>query len=1122
MKPDAATLRQNRAAEPDVSTWLSANAGSGKTRVLTDRVARLLLERVSPQNILCLTYTKAAASEMQNRLFRRLGDWSMAEDRDLLDELGNLGIGGLDDPERLAEARRLFARAIETPGGLRIQTIHSFCSSILRRFPMEAGASPAFTEMDDRASAILRNEILDELADGEGAAAVDAIAAEYSGENLTELTDAIARHRQTLSPPASPDEIREWFGLPPGYDEDMLLREVFDGSESELVGKVAEALRRSPKATDIRTADSLAGMDFASDGMAALDAACDLFVYGANVANPFTAKTERMPTKDGAAHLGPLLGPFHDLMRRVEAARETRNSLRAARKTAALHLFAGAFLPAYERRKELLACLDFDDLIGKTGALLNDPAASAWVLYRLDSGLDHILVDEAQDTSPEQWQIIERLAQEFTSGIGAHDGKRRTIFVVGDRKQSIYSFQGADPAEFERMRRHFDEKLQPLGEGLRSLQLEHSFRSSGAILRFVDEVFRTRIAPESETETVHRAFHEHLPGRVDLWPTVPKAESAEPGSWTDPVDLPGADDENAALARAIAARIAEMIGTETIPRPDGSRRPVRAGDVLILVRRRSALFAEIIRACKAMDLPIAGADRLKLGGELAVRDLAALLRFAETPDDDLSLAVALKSPLFGWDEARLFDLAVGRDGIRLWRCLRERESTEGDTVQALRDILNQVGVLRPYDLIERVLTRHGGRERLLARLGPEAEDGIDSLLSQALSYERADIPSLTGFLAWLETDDVEIKRQLDDAGDRIRAMTVHGAKGLESPIVILPDTARRTLQLRQEILTLGNGQAVWKLRESLQPDIMRNAVTELRRRQEEEAMRLYYVAATRAETWLIVCAAGKTGEGDDSWHGIAETALGSLGAVGIETPVGEGLRHESGDWAKGAIEGASAGPEKRPALPEWARKRAERPGGTQLALSPSRLGGAKAIAGEGGREGPAAMALGQQVHRLLECLPAMPEERWSGAAASLLRGMDDGPLQVGEALEHAERVLRDPELAWLFAEDVMVERDLTATLPGLGGRRVHGAVDRLLVSPDRVLAGDLKTNATIPESATEVPVGLLRQMGAYLEALEAIYGDRPAEVAILWTAGPKYMPLPREIALAALRAAAPP
>ena len=948
MTRSAASERQVQAADPGASTWLSANAGSGKTRVLTDRVARLLLEGVQPQRVLCLTYTKAAASEMQNRLFQRLGEWAMLEEGALRDALTDLGVEGVVDGETLARARRLFARAIETPGGLKIQTIHAFCASLLRRFPLEAGVTPAFAEMDDRRAAMLRDEVIDTLAETRKEA-IDGVARFLTDEDFSTLSDEVQRQRAAFDPPLSRAAVWEMFALPPGYDAGAVLAEVFLGGEAEWLPEVIAILDAGSK-TDAGAAEKLRDMSLTQPNLRDLSILEEVLLTGAGAKEPFTAKLGKFPTKATQAALGDRIGRLEDLMRRVEDARPRRLALMAAERTAALHRFAAAFLPEYESRKAALGWLDFDDLILKTRALLTDPSVAQWVLFRLDGGIDHILIDEAQDTSPAQWEVIERLTQEFTAGEGAR-AVGRTIFVVGDKKQSIYSFQGADLRAFDRMHDQFRSRLAGVRIALQSLTLEYSFRSSDAVLRLVDLTFDERRGVGLGGESKHLAFHEAMPGRIDIWPVLEPVSDPEDGDWTDPVDLVSSQHHSAQLAQRIAAEIARMleIGVR-IPLAKGARR-LGAGDVLILVQRRGRLFHEIIRACKAAGLPIAGADRLRLGAELAVRDITALLSFLATPEDSLSLAAALRSPLFGWSEAQLYALAQGRDGPFLWEAFRKRRDEFQAEALVLDDLRRQSDFLRPFELIERILTRHGGRGRILGRLGVEAEDGIDELLGQALAYERTEVPSLTGFLGWLAADDVEVKRQPDSAGGRIRVMTVHGAKGLEAPLVILPDTADRNPPRSGALVELGQGAMGWMTPSAESPAVIDAARQDARRRQEEENQRLLYVALTRAESWLIVCAAGKATK-DSAWYRMVEAGMEQAGATESETvsaEIGKIRRFQHGDWPapEPAAPEASAPLAEAARMPPWASTPAPAVVEAARTLSPSDLGGAKALAGEG-------------------------------------------------------------------------------------------------------------------------------------------------------------------------------
>ncbi len=1113
---DDATRAQVRAADPTGSTWLSANAGSGKTRVLTDRVARLLLDGADPQSILCLTYTKAAAGEMQNRLFQRLGAWAMLDDDRLRDELGKLGVGAVDDLNR---ARTLFAAAIETPGGLKIQTIHSFCASLLRRFPLEAGVSPRFAEIDETTERQLRAETAEALADDPATAgAVDAVAHYITGDGFEKLTGEIDRHATRFPDHVDPDAIWAACGITPGLSREAIAANVFRGSEVGLLRSLVAALETS-STTDVRAAEKLRRAVALVPGFDTLPILESAFLLAKA---PFTAKIGAFPTKALRESL-PFIDDLEALMQRVADARPLRLGLAAAEKSLALHRFATAFLAAYEERKRSMSWLSFDDLIRATRGLLSESALADWVLYRLDGGIDHILVDEAQDTSPEQWDVIDLLARELTSGEGARAGRLRTLFAVGDKKQSIYAFQGADAEAFDRMRGHFAARLGDRTP-LASRELTHSFRSSPAILAAVDRTFAVTGAGGVDPDLRHQAYKSDLPGRVDLWPLMPPSPKEEEGDWEDPVDRVSPSHATLQLARCIAADIRTMIDRgERVPDEEGGFRPISPGDVLILVQRRSgtpSLFDEIIRALKSERLPVAGADRLRLRDSLAVKDLVALLSFLALPEDDLSLAAALRSPLFGWSEAELYRLAAGRGPRFLWQELRERKAEFADTHGILRDLRDEADYLRPFDLLERILIRHHGRPQLLARLGAEAEDGIDELLNLALAYERTDVPSLTGFLSWLEAEDTEIKRQLESAGGRIRVMTVHGAKGLEAPVVILPDTIRKPPQFRDGLLVGDAGEVFWSVSAKECPEPLRALRDASVAGETRERERLLYVAMTRAQSWLIICGAGKPP--NDSWHARVATALESLAVSTIDTPAGPGLRHSHGDWVSPSLPGPVRTPVAAPP-PGWLFERVAAPSGPAPTVSPSELGGPKALPGDpslGDEE--ASLRRGRQVHLLLEHLPAYPESAWPDTARTLLAHGEDAADDATAAvlIREVGTILRHRDLRPLFAAGTLAEVEVTAPLPELGGRRLLGVVDRLIVAEGRVLIVDFKTNAVVPDRPEDTPLGLLRQMGAYAAALAQIYPGRAVGTAILWTRTAKLMDLPHDIVMEALRSAA--
>lgn len=1108
---DDATRNQIESANPLRSTWLTANAGSGKTRVLTDRVARLLLAGTAPGRILCLTYTKAAATEMQNRLLKRLGEWAMLPEPKLREALADLGEHDAPD---LAEARRLFARAIETPGGLKVQTIHSFCAAILRRFPLEAGVPMGFAELDDRSARALRAEIIEEMAEANDPAIFD-LTLLHTGIDLDPFLMGLSE--ADFEAPPNADAIWTAMGLPASYDEAAILAEVFTGEEADLFSDLAPLLAQSGT-NDVKLGRVLQKVNCANPTVADLNALTGVLLTGKSAKAPFTAKIGSIPTKSlregSCSYHMPAL---EDLMLRVQDARPKLLALAMAQKTLTLHRFGHAFTRQFAAKKSAHGWLDFDDLIRRTARLLDDSSMAQWVLWRLDGGIDHILVDEAQDTSPEQWRVIRSLTEEFTSG-ATIPGRNRTLFVVGDPKQSIYSFQGADIAVFEEMRAKFADDFQAVQDPMQQKELAHSFRSSPAILSFVDAVFQDTAAKGLGQDAPHHiAFRKEAPGRVDIWPPLPEPEEPEQGDWTDPVDKPAENAANTLLARAVARQIKAIIGTPFVDPKSGKIRAIGAGDIQILVQRRSDLFNDLIRECKSANLPVAGADRLKLAAELAVRDITATLTVLATPEDSLSLAAALRSPLFGLSEDDLYRLAKGEKRL-LWENLLA--STHQTALDILHDLMAQADFFRPYDLISRLLTRHGGRSALLARLGVEAEDGINELLSQALTYETTETPSLTGFLVWLESDDVTIKRQLPGgAGGLIRIMTVHGSKGLESPVVILPETQIRKPNNSIRTTSLENMPA-WRGSKDDRPEPLANAVQAHTDQQEDEKRRLLYVAMTRAESWLIIAAAGKTGEELESWHAMmtagAERAR-QLTRENIEIDgIGTGLRLSFGDWPVAEVT-AERQDTALPALPDWVKRPAPPIIHPPRPVAATSLGGAKVIGAPVEQADPAAAMLrGTRLHLLMEHLPDSPPDEWPGLARNILAGAEGGLPDTAELealIAEVQEVINAPELTEIMTPppdaSVLREVSLTANLDRIG--ILHGTIDRLLVSDSRVLAIDYKSNTEVPAQVNATPLGILRQMAAYRAALRAIYPEHVIESAILWTATRSLMPLPDQL-----------
>lgn len=1116
-------IPQSEASDPAVSAWVTANAGSGKTKVLIDRVARLLLgyrgAAPDPSRILCLTFTKAAAANMQNKLFDQLGDWALMEDGALFEELAGLGA---PDTVDLGAARTLFAQALETPGGLKIQTIHAFCESLLRRFPLEAGLSPHFSLVDDAEAEALHGEALDRVlarADGGDdpalAGAVERVIVEGQEFGIRALVPEVVAKRRWFEG-RTPDLIaamRAALGVAPGDSEDAALAAFFSETPVGDVKALAAAYRQGKKReNDLATKmEPLLRSDLMQDWVQALTIA----VMTASDTSEPRKIYNGFPTKDALKADPGLPEKIAGFQTRLTALQDRLTALAAAERSAHMIVFAKAVLEEVDRLKGATDGLDFDDLIRRAGTLLEDSEASAWVRYKLDGGVDHILVDEAQDTSPEQWKVISAIAEEFFAG-GSARPVHRTLFVVGDEKQSIFSFQGARPEELNRVRESFRALVAGAGGTLREPQLRHSFRSAPAVLATVDRVFAQEAAVQGlnarNEAPEHLAFRADAPGRVEFWPPIGKLEEEEPPDWWEPVDTPSREAPETRLARGVVDRIEEWLA------PDGSAgsgarlrgRRIRAGDILVLVRTRGSFAESLIRMLKARGLPVAGKDRMTLNAQLAVRDLMALARFVLLPDDDLTLATILRSPLVGLSEEALFDLANGREG-RLWRALylRRADPAYAFAHAMLDDMQDRAEFLRPYDFLERVLTHHGGRGRLLDRLGAQAADPIDELLAQALDFETRGIPTLQGFVARIEESTVQIKREMEQGRDEIRIMTVHGSKGLESNIVFMPDICGMPRTGGDGRVHAVAGAPVWSPTADKTPGPVRALREKARARDLEEYRRLLYVGMTRARDRLILCGwhgARPDREGDlkpESWAGLVQGVFGGDAAEG-PTPLtdAQGRPVVARIYETGGAEtpeAESTGDGVLAPLPLDPALRAAPEGEARAVptVAPSSVGAGAAEpfapmpqpSGSEDAEPPLSSAeRGTALHLLLERLAGVaPEER--GEVARTMLAADE-PGVIAPALA----VLANPDLAWMFGPGSMAEVPVQGPVSAMAGRHILGTIDRLVVGAAEVHVIDFKSG----RAGAEIPLPYRRQLALYRGALADIFPGHAIVAHLVW------------------------
>jgi ATP-dependent helicase/nuclease subunit A len=1137
--PAEVLARQREASDPSVSAWVSANAGSGKTYVLAQRVIRLLLDGTDPAKILCLTFTKAAAANMANRVFGELSKWASHDDAALDEAIKQIGVKSVDAALR-ARARRLFAQALETPGGLKVQTIHAFCTRLLHQFPFEANVAARFEVLDERA----QNELLDRTRlavlleaaaspQSETGRALAAATAGVADSSFVQVIDEAVRQREKISAWIAPAggvdaamaDLCGALEISPGdtienIDEQMVNGPIFPPADWAAVAKLcaASSTRDQEQARRLKTA---------SDATGEARKLAYLSIFFTDKETPRAAVITATLAKQHPA-VAELLSREQG---RLETLQERRRAVICRDNTSALLTIANQVIVRYRAEKERRGVLDYEDLISLTLDLLSRVEA-AWVHYKLDLGIDHVLVDEAQDTSPRQWEIIERLVSEFTAGKGAREGRNRSIFAVGDEKQSIFSFQGAAPDAFAKMWRSFKRAYEAAEQPLVPIEFKYSFRSLQVILDAVDTVFKRPeaysglTAETAQIPTAHTAVRANAPGHVEIWPLEEPSAKPEIKPWDAPFDATTEDNPRITLASKIAAAVKTWLARGDSIAEEGQRRRVEPRDILILVRQRGALFEAIIRALKNAGIAVAGADRLVLTEHIAVMDLMALADALLLPDDDLALATVLKSPLFGLDDNDLFALAHARTGT-----LREALRASGDrrfiAASEKLDAHERAALTEtPFVFYSRVLGAERGRARILERLGTEAIDALDEFLDLALEYERREIPSLQGFVQWLRSANAEIKRDMEMGRNEVRVMTVHGAKGLEAPIVILADTVTPPAgpsQRQPKLLALPAGDAapgapdrlIWAARKQDDSSLMATARTAAATAAEHEYRRLLYVAMTRAADRLIICGArGEKAIPENCWYKLVTEALAAdAREVAADHGDGDVLR-----WSKTADEEAAPAaalpPRSAISLPGWLGQPAA-PASNAKSISPSfdeRASGQDSLAR---KDRQRAMARGTITHRLLQSLPALaPERRVAAAQNYLARAASQfSPDERDTMLRQAQTVIDDPRFAALFAPGGRTEVSIAGNLVTDAGQKivVNGQIDRLVVTESEVIIADYKTNRPAPRSPDAVPDSYRRQLALYRNVLMKVYPGRTVRCLLVWTDVPDLMELSPEL-----------
>ncbi|MDY0029758.1 MAG: double-strand break repair helicase AddA [Pseudobdellovibrionaceae bacterium] len=1147
-------IPQKRATVPEHDVWVAASAGSGKTKVLTDRVLRLLLpdpdgrwEGTEPHRILCITFTKAAAALMANRIQNKLGEWTTKDEAELRKELAGL----LDAPpteDMIKAARQLFSKVLDTPGGLSIMTIHSFCQSTLARFPLESGLTPGFRVIDEiQSHELISKSILSLITDIENGKfphleeAFNRISLLIDFDQLKSTLLKILEHMDDLVTFSKkyPDAqklnhaLREKLGADPLSGSDELLEKFITSRPEKDLRQAAQDIG-STNTTNGKMRDAI--LDWLGQHPSERKAKLR------NYEDAYFRKGEYLPKKI-TGKIEQLYPLHYDLIQseisELLHLQEQMAAVIQADQTTDLLIIALESLNRYRAEKRRLNTLDFGDMIVKTRQLLEN-SGQEWVHFKLDEGIDHILVDEAQDTNPDQWKIVKYLSAEFQSGWGRETKSPRSIFVVGDKKQSIFSFHGANIESFAENKRFFEERSQLAGRKFDPVNLQTSFRTTPPVLDLVDAVFanpslRRGLGLETGEILKHYAFEKNRmkAGLVELWDlehkqeTIKEFETKQPEHlWTLPFSenrtesrIPEID---SGLANRIALKITSMIHSGEILATES--RPIKPKDIIILVRTRTGSFVnELIRLLKLNNIPVSGIDRMNLNDQIAIEDCLALARFARLPEDDLSLACVLKSPFIRISENTLMTWALNRKRDQsLWAYI----STHADQyiVGWLTQKIEQAVHLSPFNFFEETLCcacphdPHGSARRSFATLlGHDCLDPLDEFLSYCLESEQNGILSLEDLVTALEKNQITIKREMEsdnEEGDgQVRIMTVHASKGLEAPIVFMPDTTSKPQGNKIDKFLwvedkTGEKTPLWSAVSSNAAPLYKQARDKELVKAYEEYLRLLYVAMTRPKERLYICGKTNRAELKESdtpvWYQLIENAFDKMG-IGNKGDAARTYKQNQDSISSEKLHEKIAYKSIQTPACLWEEPKEE--AFESRFIRPSLMGRSDpAISPLQGNENYR-FERGILTHKLFEFLPEIDAARRRKAADLFLKknGSHLPEKICNEIATEVLSVLNHPEFSEVFGPNSMAEISVTGEIAP--GRILSGQIDRLVILPDRILIVDFKSNRPSPENQTDIPDDYRAQLTAYKSAISKIYKGIPVTCALLWTDKAKLMPL---------------
>jgi len=1131
--------RQNSASNPKHSVWVSANAGAGKTHILVERIIRLLLPPYNclPHKILCITYTKAAATEMTQRLFQRLGSWISKSDADLCAEM-TLMMGKKPTSQDIITARRLFAKALEAPGGLKIQTIHGFCEHILRRFPVESGFPKDFSLLSDSELRQFYLNALESLARHSIQHRESALYQAFKGVsevyNFETLIDLLISSRKIYAlmeqenlPFWDADRLADYLSLPPYTASEDIFDSFCDLIDDVQISSLVSALESGSK-NDITRAQNLKHIQIQGyDKMPLWQA------FFLNTKQDAMLSKSRFVTKKIQENFPDLTEYLYTLYDQFSQCWIHHKGFSVFNLTKNVSLILLAVYEFVDQQKSEQNVCDFDDIILRTRNLLSNADIAPWVLWKLDGGIHHILVDEAQDTSAEQWDIIRALSQEFFAGEGAQSN-HRTIFAVGDEKQSIYGFQGAAPDKMTENATYFADATQYAGTPWTVEYLRGSFRSSPAIMAFVDHVFQQEATSGvlfGDIEKIeHYAVANAGPGYIEIMPPILPQEHDIQNAWDSPLDAPTETSAAATNARNIALKIQEILqSSDNLP---STGKPAEPKDIMILLQRRDNTMRHLTRELKNLKIPVSGLDRIDLLQEIAVLDLLAVIDFTLFPDDDLTLAQILRSPLCTITEEDLFDLSYNRSG-KLWLSLslRYHENTRfQEAYEFLSALLKRSDYESPFDFLSFILENYEGRKKFISRLGTDCIDALDELLNKALDFVMHHSPSLQKFVHFIRASGGSQKREIDSSHNQIQMMTIHGSKGLEAPIVFLPnccDMPRINADLYKRFILTPDYIPII-LKDGAQHPAIQSQKDFLKKKDEDENRRLLYVALTRAKDQLFI--SGKLRKSSKSEPKIPENSWYDYCVKGIlkledyqeithdDTYFSSYIYQDNQVEERKSQKISPQVTEKSPKLssevssekkqlPAWALKS---PFNHHTHREKNFIAPSAALGQSADTINMQAKQRGIIIHKLLELLVNIkPQERRQAADRFLNNNVRLSQDRTDYMIE-VFNIINHPEYSILLDPNGFSEVPIVGNISKADNLAISGQIDRLVITSDKVLIADYKTDRYLTD-ISKLSRKYILQMALYKEALQTLYPHKNIECYIIATAAPQIILLPNDI-----------